>query len=128
MLKTFGFHVVVVVALLLSFWFAFFRWYMNTVPYLFATHIMESIHFLRFNQKAGAEKREKKQTYTHIDTLDYFRRYMAYLCSLPLDLQALSATFRLQARFSSLQALSFFCRCWIECSWLLAPHIIRQMI
>lgn len=57
--------------------------YMKTVLYLFALHIMESIHFLRFNQKATQGRTRKLNIVQHstfiLDTLLIF-------CSfLPLD-------------------------------------------
>lgn len=48
-------------------WFFFSVFYVGTwkqLPYLFASHIMESIHFLRFKRKAGEKKGQKRHKLT----------------------------------------------------------------
>lgn len=87
-------------------------WYMKPVVYLIASHIMDSIHFMRLNRKAAETRTIIKRKIAH--TRLYSTYMYAYLCSLPLDLQSSSATIRLQ---------TILCR---SIQRHLAPHIIFE--
>lgn len=67
MWKTLRFHIVLNLLrliLLLVFFSVFYVGTWKQLPYLFASHIMESIHFLRFKRKAGEKKGQKRHKLT----------------------------------------------------------------